>query len=134
MEAIQNPNSKLQNRILLVCLLLSAAALTFAVPLHCEIKAGIVGGISLLDGALFGLSLAAVTRTRRAGWIYFYLLCAGLTLAPLYLEWPAADADDLTLWRGAPSLLENYFVMLRLLLFLFGLPYPFARFGHHAPD
>ena len=120
--------------MLFVCLLLAAGELAFSVPLHCEIKAGTVGGISLLDGALFGLSLAAVTRTRRTRWIYFYLLCAGLTLAPLYLGWPAADADDLTLWRGAPGLLENYFVLLRLALFLLALPYPFARFGQHGPD
>ena len=68
----------------------------FSIPLRCEIRAAFVGGISLLDGSLFGLSLAAVTRTRNAGWIYFFLLCALLTLAPLYLGWPAAGSDDLT--------------------------------------
>jgi len=120
--------------MLLVCLLLTAVSLTFSIPLRCVVKAAVVGGISLLDGILFSLSLAAVTRTRSAGWIYFFLLCALLTLAPLYLGWPAADSDDLTLWRGAPDLLGNYFDMLRVALFLFGLPYPFARFGHHGPD
>ena len=132
--AIQNPKSKIQNRLLFACLLLAAGGLAFAIPLHCVLKAGIVGGVSLVDGALFGLSLAAVTRTRRTGLIYFFLLCAALTLAPLYLGWPVVDSDDLTLWRGAPDLLENYFIMLRLALFLLALPYPFARFGHHAPD
>ena len=130
----QRPKPKTYTRLLLACLLLAAGALAFAVPLHCAIMAGAVGGTALVDGALFGLSLAAVTRTRRTGWIYFFLLCAGLTLTPLYLDWPAADSNDLTLWRGAPDLLENYFVMLRLALFLFALPYPFARFGRHAPD
>ena len=132
--AIQTPKSKTQNRLLFVCLLLAAGALSLSVPLHCVHKAALVGGFSLLDGLGFGLALAAVTRTRRAGWIYFFLLCAVVTLTPLFLSWPAADSDDLTLWRGAPSLFENYFDVLRPALFLLGLPYPFARFGSHAPD
>ena len=132
--AIQNPKSKIQNRLLFGCLLMAAGLFALSVPLRCMASAEIVGGAALGGGALFGLSLAAVTRTRRTSLIYFFLLCAALTLGLLIFSWPPADSELAALWRGAPSLFSNYFDVLRPALFLLGLPYPFARFGQHSPD
>ena len=38
---------------------------------------------------------------------------AFLTFFPLVAAWPPGDSFDLTLWRGAPDILNNYFEMLR---------------------
>ena len=117
-----------------ICLTLIVLLGALAIPLHCGAKTALVGSASLLDGALFGLALAAVTRTRRPILIYLFLLTAAGLLLPLWLEWPSASQDDVHLWRGSPALLSNYFDALRYGLFALSLPYPFARFGFHAPD
>jgi len=96
--------------------------------------AAVVGGFSLLDGALCGAALAWATRTRRPLLIYAGVAVAALTVWPVAVGWPLAGASDVHPWRGAPSLVLNYFDALRVVVYLLGIPYPFARLGHHAPD
>lgn len=117
-----------------VCLGLALAFYALSFPLHCAALAAWVGGFSLLDGFVLGTALALATRTRRPVLIYACLAIALLTLWPLVAAWPPGDAWDVHPWRGAPVLIYNYFDVLRPCLYLLGSPYPFARFGHHAPD
>ena len=88
----------------------------------------------LLDGLLLGGALAAVTRTRRPLLIYLWLGVAALSLWWLIVFQLPGEAESVQLWQGAPSLLKNYFDILRVGVFLAGIPYPFIRIGHHAPD
>ena len=108
--------------------------LSLSFPLHCVLRAAQVGATALAGGAAFGTCLAGITRTRRVGRIYLFLAGAALALASLFVNWPPAESTDLTLWRGAPDLLSNYFDILRPTLFLLALPYPFAALGHHGLD
>lgn len=110
------------------------AALAAAIPLHCLPTALRVGSGSLLLGTGLGGALAFVTRTRRPLLIYMGLLLAALTFVPLAQNWPPGDAWDIHPWHGAPQLAYSYLDILRTLLYLVGIPWPFARFGHHAPD
>lgn len=122
------------------CLLLALVAWSLSLPLHCPLRAALVGGFAFLDGSLLGLCLALVTRARRPAGIYFWLLLAGATFWPIWNEWPIwrgwpiGDPTTLQPWPGAPVLLANYYDLLRFGLFLLGLPFPFVRFGHHAPE
>lgn len=118
----------------LFCLAIGALTLAAAIPLGCLPAALRVGGGSLLAGVGLGASLAFVTRTRRPALIYLGLALGVLTFAPLYLEWPPGDAWEVHPWHGAPPLVYGYLDGLRMLLYLLGVPWPFARFGHHAPD
>ncbi len=81
-----------------------------------------------------GASLAMTTRTLRPFQIYLWLGAAFLSLAPLYLNFPGADENDVHLWKDAPSIASNYFDVLRMGVFLLAIPYPFALLGHHATD
>ncbi len=116
--------------------LFCAALVAFAisVPLGCVPAAARIGGASLLAGAALGAALAAVTRTRRPIAIYGWLIAAACTLLPLALGWPASGPEDVQPWRDAPDIVYFYPDMLRPLMFLLGAPYPFVRFGYHAPD
>ena len=118
----------------LFCLVVVALALAAAIPLRCIGVALQVGSGSLLAGMGLGLSLALVTRTRRPWLIYLSLVLGALTLVPFTLEWPPGDAWDVHPWHGAPPITYSYLDILRTSLFLLGIPWPFARFGHHAPD
>ena len=109
-------------------------ALAAAVPLNCVEVALHVGGGSLAAGIGLGLSLALVTRTRRPWLIYLALALGALTFVPLAWEWPHGNSWDVHPWHGAPPLVYGYPDGLRTLLFLVGIPWPFARFGYHAPD
>jgi hypothetical protein len=109
-------------------------ALAAAVPLKCVAVALRVGGGSLAVGIGLGLSLALVTRTRRPWSIYLALALGALTFVPLAQEWPPGNSWDVHPWHGAPPLVYGYLDGLRTLLFLVGIPWPFARFGFHAPD
>ena len=115
-------------------LLLILLGLLPAPALHCGIRALWVGGFSLLDGGVFGLALAFVTRTQRIFLIYAFLALALLALWPLFAAWPPADSADVHLWRGAPDIFANYFDALRPCFFLLGILWPFARFGQHSAD
>jgi hypothetical protein len=81
-----------------------------------------------------------VTRARRPAVIYFWLLLAAATFWPIWHEWPLQQGrpigDPATLhpWPGAPTWVENYYDLLRLGGLMLGLPFPFVRFGRHAPD
>ncbi len=127
-------------RLGLACLLLAIVGWSVSIPLHCSLRAALVGGCAFLNGGLFGLCLALVTRVRRPVWIYFWLLLAALTFWPLWHDWPLwqgwpiGDPATIRLWRGAPAILTGYYDILRFCLFLLGLPFPFARFGQHGPD
>jgi hypothetical protein len=118
----------------LFCLVATALALAASIPLGCVPVALRIGGFSLADGAGLGFALAMVTRTRRPWLIYLGLALGALTFAPLMLEWPPGDAWDIHPWHGAPPIVYNYLDVLRTALYLVGLPWPFARFGYHAPD
>ncbi len=121
-------------RIGIVCLMLALLCLAPALPLHCLGPAVRVGGFGLLDGALLGTALAMITRTRRPLWIYTWLAVAALTLWLVYEGWPPAGPWEIHPWPGAPDIVYNYLDVLRSVLFILGLPYPFARLGYHAPD
>ena len=116
------------------CLTVVVLALAAAVPLGCVWAALRVGGGSLLLGVGLGLSLALITRTRRPWLIYLALALGALTFVPLAHEWPPGDAWDVHPWHGAPPIAYGYLDGLRTLLYMIGIPWPFARFGHHAPD
>ena len=93
-----------------------------------------VGAGSALLGAGLGTALALITRVRRPLAIYFWLTTAAMTMTPLMNGWPTGDVFNLTLWRGAPDILGNYFDFLRGASYLLAMPYPFAKIGLHAPD
>ncbi|HZT43702.1 MAG TPA: hypothetical protein VFA07_16165 [Chthonomonadaceae bacterium] len=116
------------------CAFVAIGFLALSLPLRCVKQAGEIGGFSLLDGAVMGACLALITRTRRPTWIYLLLAAAMLTLWPIVVAWPPGDPEAIHPWRGAPEIATNYFDALRVCLFLAGIPYPFVRLGHHAPD
>lgn len=118
----------------LFCLTVAGLALAAAIPLGCVSVALRVGAAALLAGGGLGAALALVTRTRRPWLIYVCLVLGALTFVPLYREWPAGDGWDIHPWRGAPPLVYGYLDGLRTLLYVIGIPWPFVRFGHHAPD
>lgn len=105
-----------------------------ALPLGCVRQATWIGGVSLASGVLLGLMLALITRTLRPAIIYVYLCVAVAACVPLLREWPPGDMRDMPLAPGMPGFLVYYLDLLRVALFLLGIPYPFARLGHHAPD
>jgi hypothetical protein len=113
---------------------LALALWMLSLPLGCAGRAALVGGSALLFGAALGTLLALVTRARQPLLIYAALLACLVPLGLLASGWPPASPYEIRLWKGAPDLLTGYFDILRLTLFLLGFPYPFARFGHHAPD
>ncbi len=121
-------------RVGLACLGLSVLLWAVSLPLHCTTLAIGVAAANFVAGGLFGLCLALVTRTRTPWQIYLFLGLACLAIWPLYRNWPPAGYSDVIVPQGAPSLLENYFTLLRLSVFLLGLPFPFAAFGQHGPD
>lgn len=109
-------------------------ALGAAIPLGCLFAAVRIGGVSLLAGSGLGATLALVTRTRRPWLIYLALMLGALTFVPLYQNWPPGDAWDVHPWHAAPPWVYGYLDGLRMLLYLVGIPWPFVRFGFHAPD
>lgn len=117
-----------------ICLALSLLLWLPSLPLHCAGRAALVGGFSLLNGVLLGTLLAVITRTRRPLLIYACLGGVLLSFWPLFVSWPPAEQSEIYLPHGAPEILLNYFDILRGVLFLLGVPFPFATLGHHAPD
>lgn len=109
-------------------------------PLQCAGRAALVGGFALFDGSLMGLALALVTRARRPVLIYLFFGLAMLTLWPLAASWPLdkgwpiGDPGAIVVWLGAPTLVYNYFDILRACVFTLAIPAPFARYGQHGPD
>jgi hypothetical protein len=128
------PPDRSARRLGILCLSLALLLWALSFPLHCAGRAALVSGFSLLDGAALGAALAMVTRTRRPLAIYGWLAVAALTFWPLLVVWPPGGAFDVHPGPYAPALASNYFDVLRLGLFFLGIPYPFARCGHHAPD
>ena len=122
------------SRLGLTCLAVIIVIVALSVPLRCITLALRVGGVSLLSGAGLGTALAMVTRSRRPVQIYLWLAVAAVTFLPMYRGWPPGDSFDVFPWRGAPEIFYNYFDILRGGVFLLAMPYPFARFGQHAPD
>ncbi len=121
-------------KIGLVCLTLSLLAIAASLPLGCLLPALTLGSFSLFDGMLLGTALALITRTRLVWLIYLLLALAAFTLWPLFQEWPAGNAWDIHPWQGAPALVYGYLDAERMLLFLLGIPAPFALLGQHGPD
>ena len=128
------PLRRTARRLGAICLTVAALAVAAAIPLGCLPTALSVGGVSLAAGLGLGAAMALATRTRRPWLIYLALALGALTFAPLALEWPPGNGWDVHPWRGAPSLAYGYLDALRTLLYITGIPWPFARFGHHAPD
>jgi hypothetical protein len=118
----------------LACLAVAMGLIALSLPLRCVERAAAIGVFSLLDGFVLGTVLALATRTRSPLLIYLCLGVAALTLVPLFYSWPPGGVWDVTLRPGMPEIFFNYLDLLRLALFLLGFPYPFARFGQHAPD
>ncbi len=118
----------------LICLALILAAWAASLPLRCPVLGAWVAGVSALTGALCGLFLALVTRTRRPVLIYAFLALACLMLWPLYNAWPYADGFDVIAWPNAPQFVFTYFGILRPVVFILALPVPFAAVGQHGPD
>ena len=105
-----------------------------AVALQCVPQCLKTASLPLLLGAVLGFALALVTRSQNAFVIYFGL---GLTLLAgtlFMLPLPTDIYTKLTLWKNAPPLLRSYPEIVRAMAFLLAIPYPFARFGYHAPD
>ena len=126
--------ARVANRIGLVCFALALLSWAASLPLRCAGLAAWVAVVSWGAGKAFGLFLALVTRTHKPVLIYLLLGLAGVTLWPLFQSWPYADAGDVIAWPGAPGFTYQYFALLRPVVFLLGLPYPFARVGQHGPD
>ena len=118
----------------LVCAILGLAMLMGAIPFGAWPVAYRAGAFPVLDGIVFGALLAGVTRTRRSVLIYGLLLAAAAALWPLYAEWPATPPLAPEMPEGRQELIHNYLDILRIVLFLLAVPYPFARLGFHAPD
>jgi hypothetical protein len=118
----------------IVCLLLAVGLWAVSLWAGNAGASALVGGFSFGNGAVFGGFLAMVTRTRRPVLIYLLFLLALLSLTPLLLGWPPVLASSTSLPASVPGWLKDYPDILRLLLFLLGIPYPFARLGYHAPD
>ncbi len=118
----------------LFCALMALAAFGAAVPLGALPAVLRIGGFHLLDGIAFGMLLAGVTRTRRPVVIYALLIAATLTFWPFYSGWPAEQSEGVAIPMARQELVHNYIDILRIVLFLLGIPYPFARLGFHAPD
>ncbi|MCS6775901.1 MAG: hypothetical protein RMJ43_11625 [Chloroherpetonaceae bacterium] len=118
----------------LLCAGLALLLWALALPLGCAGQAALIGGVSLGSGALLGLMLALITRTLRPAVIYLCLCVAVAACVPLLREWPPGDMRDVRLAPGMPGFLAYYLDLLRVALFVLGIPYPFARLGHHAPD
>ena len=132
--APENELKDITRRVGAICVLMVLLGLLPAPALHCGDRALWVGGVSLLDGGAFGLALALVTRTQRPFWIYAFLGLALLALWPVCVAWPPADSSEVHLWRGAPDVFSNYFDVLRVVFFVVGTVWPFARFGQHSAD
>ena len=119
----------LSTKIGVRCLALSALLWAVSLPLHIAGQAAHVGSANFILGGLFGLCLACVTRTRRPILIYVWLALACLALWPLFVGWPLLDSFDLPSERA-----WHYLALLRVCLFVLGLPYTFALIGQHVPD
>jgi hypothetical protein len=102
--------------------------------LGCAALATRVALFTLADGLICGAALAAVTRTRKPAWIYFWLLISALTFWPLYASWPEASPYDIPPSPGTPPWALGYFDMLRPITYLAGAPFPFVALGYHAAD
>lgn len=118
----------------LVCAILGMTILAGAIPFGAGPIAYRAGTFPVLDGIVFGALLAGVTRTRRPVLIYGLLLAAAAALWPLYAGWPASPPLAPEMPEGRQELIHNYLDILRIVLFLLAVPYPFARLGFHAPD
>ena len=132
---IQNPKSKIQNqKIAGVCLGLAILLWCGSIPLKVMFFAFLVGVCSFLEGIIFGLSLAFITRTRKPFWIYAWLLVAIYMVRLIVINFPFPIAAYTQIIPEHPDWIANYFDVLRPMMFLFGIPFPFAQFGYHAAD
>jgi len=122
------------NRLGLFCLLFACIGIALAIPLHCFGLAVQVGGFYFLLGAAQGAMLAFVTRTRKPWLIYLGLGLAAALFWPLFEPFWLNAVFAIRAWHGAPDIVYNYFDILRIALFLLGIPYPYARWGQHGPD
>ncbi len=110
------------------------AAWLICLPLRVPVAMAVVELGGAACGALFGLFLAMVTRTRNVARIYLFLALAALTLWPVLADWPPANPASIHVWTGAPTLLYSAFDIMRPAAFIIGLIPPFALLGQHGPD
>jgi hypothetical protein len=111
---------------LLVCMAPSAV-------MHCVGSAAKIATVSILAGSLLGLSLALITRTRKPTLIYVLIMCGAATFWPLYSSWPVAGWD-LFNFDGPIESIYHYLQMLRSVVYILAIPFPYAYFGQHAAD
>ena len=116
------------------CSALIAVSLIPAIVMGCLPAALRLGTCSLLIGALLGAMMAAVTRTRSPGLIYLCLLVGMATLWALYHPWPEISVHDIVTAHGSVNNVVTYLQSVRPLLFLLGVPFPYAWLGRHSAD
>jgi len=116
------------------CCLLAGLLLLPAIPMHCIRPALGIAGVAFVAGVLLGIAMAAITRSRRPTTIYLLLVAAAITAMPLYQDWPSAFAWNMLAYRGPVNRVFNYLEALRPLMYLLGMPFPYAWLGQHGPD
>jgi hypothetical protein len=102
--------------------------------MKCILPAVRISGAGLTDGVVMGLAMAAITRTRHSTKIYLLLLIATATMWPLYSGWPSAFSWDILEYTGPIGRVINYLEALRPLMYLLGVPFPYANYGQHEAD
>lgn len=127
---------RIAQQVGMVCCALLIGVLLPSLFLHCARWAVLTGGVAFIKGSLFGLCLAAITRTRRPTFIYLWLLLALLMGISFWNDWPLSMPVP-SLATGTPwgqLLFAGYGILVRYGLFFVGLPAPFALYGQHGPD
>lgn len=116
------------------CCILAVLSVMPAVPIHCLRPAIRIAGVSFLAGGMLGLSMAGITRVRRPTVIYLLIIAATTTAWPLYHGWPSAFTWDVLDYDGPVNRVITYLETLRPVMYLLGVPFPYAYFGQHGPD
>ena len=116
------------------CCLVALLVLLPAVPMHCLLPAARIAVVAFVAGLLLGMAMAGITRSRRPTVIYLLLLAAAATSWPLYHGWPSAFTWEVLEYDGPVNRAITYLEALRPLMYLLGVPFPYAYFGQHGPD
>ena len=127
-------HTKVVVKLGVVCLILVICLLIPSWYFSCEAEAFRVGCVSLGGGIVFGGLMALITRTRNPHVIYLALLGAGLSFWPLIVGWPAVRTYSILTTSHNPESALSYLEAVRALIFIFGIPTPFAYFGQHTSD
>src|SRR5580658_6866912 len=91
-----------------VCTGLAVLCVLPAVQFHCIWPAIRIGSPSYLGGAMLGLAMASITRTRRPALIYLLILAGAATAWPIYHPWPQITLADVVNYDGPMSRVITY--------------------------